>query len=111
MLSIVSVVRVRTILCVTTHATHPRHGDTLQVGQVCDGNYFPGLTSDQSGKIIFHRAKDIPRERDAGRKWRPTLTLSWLKPRWAPTCGTTSALGRLVLRERGRDRAMEPSNE
>ena len=72
-LSIVSVFRVRTILCVTTRATHPRNGDTLQVGQICDGNYFPGLTSDQSGKIMFHRANDIQRERDAGRKRRPTL--------------------------------------
>ena len=71
-----SVFRVRAILCVTTHATHPGNSDTLQAGQICDGNYFPGLTSDQSGKIIFRCAKEIPRERDAGRKWRPTLMLS-----------------------------------
>ena len=97
----------------TTDATHPGNSNTLQVGEICDGNYFPGLTSDQSGKIIFHRAKDIPRERDAGRKWHPTLMLSLLKPRWAPTCGTTSALCRLALRERERERerAMKPSNE
>ena len=73
---IVSVFRLRTIQCVTTDATHPGNNNTLQVGEICVGNYFPGLTSDQSGKIIFRRAKDIPRERDAGRKRRPTLMLS-----------------------------------
>ena len=35
--------------------------------------FVPGLTSDQSGEISLHRANDIPRERDAERKWRPTL--------------------------------------
>ena len=87
MLSIVSVLRVRTILCVTTHATHPGNSDTLQVGQICDGNYFPGLTSDQLRNTIIHRANDTPREGHAERKRRPTLTSLTASPRHrANTC-------------------------